>query len=75
MEIRLFVKMFGKCKIWCSEHDNSLRLFGRYRHMSLSLIQQTSIETLLRESVLNDVHSYQRFIFQGVLYYSIITDL
>lgn len=68
----LFVKMFGKCKIQCSvEHDNSLRLFGRYRHMSLSLIQQTSIETLLRESVLNDVHSYQRFIFQSVLYHSI----
>ncbi|XP_039308606.1 uncharacterized protein LOC105204984 isoform X2 [Solenopsis invicta] len=68
----LFNRMLGSRKInLCVDYGPHLRLLGSSVNITLSITEQVSITELLQEDIVaNDVQSYKRFIFKGILYHS-----
>ncbi|XP_071639254.1 uncharacterized protein [Temnothorax longispinosus] len=52
------------------EYGPYLKIFGKPVQRTLTLMEQTCIETLLHENILNESVCYKRFIFRNVLWHA-----
>lgn len=69
----LYLKMLGNYRNRTGQRtidDNRLILFGNGNIVSLSLVEKLSIQALLTENIQDHTISYERFIFNNVLYHS-----
>ncbi|XP_043270733.1 uncharacterized protein [Venturia canescens] len=68
---KFYEKLVGYLKIKkCMSIGSDLRIFGAPKIIILTLIQQTSVERLLRVSIENKAVLYERFIFKKILYHA-----
>lgn len=69
--VNLFLKLMKKCKVKnCIEYSNDLKIFGKSKAMTLSLVEQVLIEQLLNEPVEIKCQSFHRFIYKHRLFHS-----
>lgn len=69
----LYLKMLGNYKNRTARrtiNDNCLIIFGNGNIVSLSLVEKLSIQAVLTENIQDYAVSYERFIFNNVLYHS-----
>ncbi|XP_067212377.1 uncharacterized protein [Linepithema humile] len=67
----IFRYITKKTKIMkCIEFGDELRIFGKSTEMQLSLRQKLLIEQFLKETIENNVQSFQRFTYNNTLYHS-----
>lgn len=66
-----YTSLMNQCRIKnCIEYGDSLRLFGKPKNTSLSVVEKIVIEERLQERVKEKCQMFQRFIFKNTLFHS-----
>lgn len=66
----LYNKMSGIYHIKTLEYESHYKIFGKPVRRMLTLVEQTCIEALLHENILNKTDCYKRFIFRNILWHA-----
>lgn len=69
---QLFDSYLGKFRTTrsCLLYSDNLRIFGRGKSIKLNIVQKLTVQAVLRENVVENATSYERFIYKHILYHS-----
>lgn len=68
---QLFDNYLGKFRTTrsCLLYGDNLRIFGRGKSIKLNIVQKLTVHAVLRENVVENATSYERFIYKHILYH------